>query len=428
MASIPLSVNVPQPANPLDELMRVTQVKNLLLQNQTAQLQNQEVQQDLEDVHAARLAWQSSGGDPDAYFENLRNAGVSPKFYWGQQQSILQMKKANADLDEVDLKNAAAKNDAVRGDLLSAINAPDAQKQTQWDAVLTREEQDGHIKPGTISHQYPGDDIATSFANHYALGSALAKEAIDDKTAAARAKTAQTGADRLSAEQNPNSPLYGPTPAYLNSGASGQGGQTILSNEAAQAGNVAGAQAAAKQPYELQLENVRQQIAQSQQINKDARDKIESTVLKPYEDKMSSISELNSAVDQASNGNVAAARGVLLKLMGVTNPDGTKRYNEAEASRMLSMGSVPQRVAGSVKNLLTGDNWTPEMASDIKSFADAQGNTASDNLNRGIANVNKLYNTNVGSGLRQTGGEQPVYHGGQLLGYTVDGKTISRLP
>ena len=48
-----------------------------------------------------------------------------------------------------------------------------------WDSEITKEEQAGQIKPGTVSHQYPGDDAATVFANHYALGSVLAKEAND---------------------------------------------------------------------------------------------------------------------------------------------------------------------------------------------------------------------------------------------------------
>jgi hypothetical protein len=156
----------------------------------------------------------------------------------------------------------------------------------------------------------------------------------------------------------------------------------------------------------LQLEQVRQQVAQTFQSNKNAQDKIEGTVLKPYEEKMSQITELQSALQQASKGNVTAARGVLLKLIGVTNPDGTKRYNEAEAQRLLQQGSIPQRFAGTIQNILTGDQWTPGMQKDMVSFAGAQAQAAYDNLNRGIGNVNRLYNTNVGQGLLQNSGGQ----------------------
>jgi hypothetical protein len=54
-----------------------------------------------------------------------------------------------------------------------------------------------------------------------------------------------------------------------------------------------------------------------------------------------------------------------------------------------------------VKGLLTGDQWTDKMQSDMMSFGDAQGAVARANLNRGIANVNRLYGTNVGTGLKQ---------------------------
>jgi hypothetical protein len=57
------------------------------------------------------------------------------------------------------------------------VNAPEDSKQSLWDTEVTKEEQAGTIKPGQVSHQYPGDDQATVFANHFALGSVLAKEA-----------------------------------------------------------------------------------------------------------------------------------------------------------------------------------------------------------------------------------------------------------
>ncbi len=116
---------------------------------------------------------------------------------------------------------------------------------------------------------------------------------------------------------------------------------------------------------------------------------------------MTSIAQLQSAVQQASQGNVTAARAVALKLIGVTNPDGTKRYNEAEAERLINQENVPQRIQATVKNLLTGNNWTDQMQADMLSFGDAQAAVASSNLNRGIQNVNKLYGTKVGSGLIQ---------------------------
>lgn len=409
MATIPLPALHAQPpaqSNPLEDYARIVNLKSALLAQQGQELQNQQVELASQDDQKWRNVMSSPDwdGSPDKLLKMGLKAGVGPKSYVTMQQGLMQAAKAHADLDEVSLKNEQTRNDQYRGQLLSILQAPDAQKQDLWDQAIARGEQAGELKPGTISRTYPGDDAAQTLANHFALGSTLAKEAIDNKTAEARQSQADTTAAEFAAKQNPQSPLYAPTPAATALGA--QRGdptaQAIQAWEAAQAGNVAGAQAKAKYPYELQLEQIRQQVAQQVSTNKDARDKIESTVLKPYEDKMSSIAQLRSAVQQAAQGNVTAARAVALKLIGVTNPDGTKRYNEAEANRLISQGNLPEQVKGSIKNLLTGDNWTDRMQSDMLSFGAAQGQVAADNLNRGIANVNRLYNTNVGQGLTQT--------------------------
>lgn len=419
-SSIPLpALDIRPPApppSPLDEYARVANIKNALLgqqvgqaQLQGQQMQNQQQQLALQDDQKWRSVMSSPDwdGTPEGLLKQGLKQGVGPKSYLGMQQSILEMKQKAATLTGDQLKNEAAIGDQYRGQLTSIINGPDSQKQTAWGAAVTQAEQAGHIQPGSMTHQYPGDDTAQSLANHFALGSTLAKEASEQQQAAARKQASQTGANRLAAEQNPQSPLYAPTPAAVAMG-SAPGASAIQAGQTAQAGNVAGAQAAAKQPYELQLANVRAQVQQTFQNNKDAQDKIESNVLKPYQDKMSSISELQSALTQASQGNVTAARGALLKLMGVTNPDGTRRYNEAEASRMLSQGSVPQQVAGSIQNALTGNNWTPKMIADMQQFAAGQGAVAGQSLNSGIDNVNKLYNTSVGGGLRQSPTQQPA--------------------
>jgi len=172
------------------------------------------------------------------------------------------------------------------------------------------------------------------------------------------------------------------------------------------AGQKKAAEEAGAFPYQAKLASIREQINNTFWNNKDAMSEVENKYLVPYQQKMSSINELKSAVQLASQGNVAAARGTVLKLMGVSNPDGTKRYNEAEARNMLRMGSVPQRFQGTVQDLLTGNNWTPQMAADINSYADAQGAVAQNSLNSGIDSINTLHGTKIGQGLKggATGG------------------------
>ena len=413
MSTIPLpalDVKTTGP-NPLQTYATMQNILSSQTENQTRQVQLQQAQQaqaDQQAMTAALRAW--DGKDPNDLPSLVLKNGGSANGVMMATQHLLDIRQKNAQLDEATLKNEQTRNDQERGRLLSILNAPQGQKQQLWDNEITAEEQAGRIKPGTVSHQYPGDDAATQFANYRALGSVLAKEASERLSATGSYLRGATAANEFSAKQNPQSPLYSPTPAAVSLGAQ-QGNQTmqqIQTGEATQAGNVAGAQAAARFPYESKLESIRQQVAQSTQLNKDAQDKIESTVLKPYEEKMTSIAQLQSAVQQASQGNVTAARAVALKLIGVTNPDGTKRYNEAEAERLINQGNVPQRIQSTVKNLLTGNNWTDQMQSDMLSFGDAQGQVAAGNLNRGIQNVNKLYGTNVGGGLMQnTAGKAP---------------------
>ena len=101
----------------------------------------------------------------------------------------------------------------------------------------------------------------------------------------------------------PGSPAFAPTPQALALGAS-QGSpwaSAIQTGEAQQAGAVEGQKAAAQFPYQKQLETIRQQVQMSFQTNQNAQNKIEGSVLKPYEDKMSQVAELQSALQQAAS-------------------------------------------------------------------------------------------------------------------------------
>lgn len=90
------------------------------------------------------------------------------------------MAKNDALTNQANVDTTVKQHDAYRGRLLNIVNLTDpTQKRTQWDQEITKEEQAGVIQPGTITHEYPGDDIAKSLANSFALGSTLVKEADD---------------------------------------------------------------------------------------------------------------------------------------------------------------------------------------------------------------------------------------------------------
>lgn len=197
--------------SPLDAYVRIAQLKGMFQQQQLQgaelqkfQTENQLSQLNLQDEQKWRsvMSDPSWDGTPQDLLKRGLQAGVGPKSYMTMQQGMVDFKKKMADLDEVTLKNHAAQSDEYRGRILSIVNSnasPD-QKQAMWDKEITAEEQAGTIQPGTVSRSYPGDDQATTWANHFALGSTLAKEAIENKAAEARASQAKTAADRLTLE------------------------------------------------------------------------------------------------------------------------------------------------------------------------------------------------------------------------------------
>lgn len=429
MATIPsAAAQIQQPPDPMAQVAKGLELKGMLfgLQGQQADLQklnlsNQELQMQLDGMHRLRAAQNDpewNPNDTDAALKVMQHyqvpLDVSGKVISAIGQIRLGLQQQSSD----NISNTKAAHDFFDDQLQSVKSAPLDSKQSTYESAIQNVRNYVNLLPdGMAKKQFltevgsvpPIYDALWVDRQHSQLRtlSQLTEEALKQaqtRDAAGKGRQAESEAAINEGKITPGSPAYAPTPQALALGKS-QGdpwATAIQSGEAQQAGAVEGAKASAQFPYQQQLESIRQQVSQTQQINKDAADKIEGTVLKPYEDKMSQVGELQSAIAQAAKGNVTAARGVLLKLIGVTNPDGTKRYNEAEATRLLQQGSIPQRVAGSVKNLLTGDQWTDQMKNDMMDFASAQAGVAKSNLNRGIGNVNRLYGTKVGTGLQES--------------------------
>ena len=191
-------------------------------QLQQGQIQIQQAQRAEQDQQALTKAMQQwdgkdytqipalvikNGGSANAVFSASQNI-------LGQKEKIAQLAKTDADTNSTNVKAQQDQNDQYRGRLQAVIDAPADQKQQLWDNEVTQEEQSGTIKPGSMSHTYPGDDAATALANHFALGSALAKEASEKMQAEARASTAKVSAERLAAEM-PGGALASPDKAEL---------------------------------------------------------------------------------------------------------------------------------------------------------------------------------------------------------------------
>lgn len=160
------------------------------------------------------------------------------------------------------------------------------------------------------------------------------------------------------------------------------------------AGQKAAAEASARQPYEVALKNLEAPIAAGVQNDEQAKKEAEKYT-HDYVEKMGDISDLKSAVGQASSGNVAAARIALIKLTGISMPSGSKRLSPEAMYQLEHMGSDAQKFIGSIKNALTGDNWTAGMTQDVLDFANQQAMKARTRLSMGVHTLNAVRGTKL---------------------------------
>lgn len=192
--------------------------------------------------------------------------------------------------------------------------------------------------------------------------------------------------------------------------------------EARAAAQKAGAEAQARFPYEQKLETIRQQVAQATQLNKDAQDKIESNVLKPYQEASNNLAEAFTSLDLAAQGNSAAARAAVFKLIGVAQPPGTHRITPAETAAFQSLGGVDQRVLGALQNISSGVPLTAQQIAGAKGWLNSMQVAKDKALNQSIDNVNRLYGTNVGQGLKKNNGPVAMPVGATMKVPGNDGK------
>jgi hypothetical protein len=422
---------------PLDIQEKQQQVQAQTQENQLRQIQ-------LQDQNGLHQAMIDSGGDPDKLRAAMGDPkyGISPNGQFSTVKMLNEYKQNQMALDEATRKNNIDSDSSVADRYQKISQLPPDQ---QPSAVNDLKADTDFLKSLTSrgrqeisNYQYQGPDSVKLMAHSHMTRQALDEQA--DKEASAAKAQAQAGQanvetalkqvtlDRIKSSQpgtfdsqiDQLAPLLGPDgkPGPLASfnnplkvavnGALARGDYETatkiltdgfnqigdISKETnpaviAARGQIAAATAQASENARLQFGN-----------DKDARDRIDSTVLKPYQEKMSEIGELQSAIGQAQAGNIAAARATLYKVIGVAQPQGTHRVAPTEVSGFSGMGSIPERIRGSIANALSGDPWTPQMVQDIKDFGAAQAQVAQDNLSRGIDATNTLYKTKVGEGLK----------------------------
>jgi hypothetical protein len=269
MATIPLpALQIKQQPSLVEQYQSVQNILGGRQEQQLRSLQIQQAQQDQADQKATTDAMRNWYGKDYTQLPGLvLSNGGSAKAALNVSQHIQTLRSQaseiaakDAETNSKNLDTITKQHDSYRGRLQSILDAPDEQKQSLWQQEIATEKAAGTQLPPEITDQYPGDDVARTYANHFALGSVLAKEATERTTADARAQQARTAAAQFAAKTDPSSPLYDPSAAYLakKAAAGDADAKTILAQQAKQAGAKAGAEAAAKFPWEQKLEQMRQ--------------------------------------------------------------------------------------------------------------------------------------------------------------------------
>jgi hypothetical protein len=425
MGSIPLpALDIrTQPTDPLEQLGRVQQLRTMAQQQQMQQqqmqyqqqlqpLQLQQEQQNValsqqkvKDVQAGQAAYNEWDGKDYNDFARLiikhggsvGSANEVAMYGLQRQKELTDIAKSQSEADKNNQEVQKNNYDKLAGRITALNDLPDDQigqgvmslasdalrDKTMDQAHWQQAQQIANLPPAQIRQTLP--NIAKWYQSESQQIENAQKQAATEKT---RAETPGAAAEsKLKQAQQTAYATWQADPRNQGKGYDDYQAETK--------GQIAGTEARARMPYEIAVSNARQAVENQFWNRKDAATRVETQVLKPYEDKMKTVSELNSTLDLAEQGNVAASRAVLLKMIGVSNPDGTKRYNSAEAERLARQGNIPEQFKGAFLNALTGNQWTPKMISDMRDYSDSIANDASRSANYNVDITNRIHGTSV---------------------------------
>jgi hypothetical protein len=439
MASIPLpALAIKEPPSPLETYSKIIGLESMKLQQQGEQQQQQIQGSQLKDIDAGRAMLAEMASVPSGtqitpeyiqklggkYGASLNAVNALQNGMLAVQQHVSEIAKNDAATKASNLETVTKQHDAARGQLMSIINGPQADKQTNWAKEIASAEQSGTIPRGQFSNVYPGDEAAQALADHMALGSVLAKETTEKMSATGSYLRGATAANDFAAKQNPQSPLYSPTPAAVSLGAQ-QGNstmQSIQSGQAAQAGNVAGAEAKAKLPYEVEARRqgaiAQVQAQASQYAGNSALAKVQphlvpaavadaTKVAQEYADAAAAADDMKTFIDLARAGNkIAYAYSPTEGVLTLNTARGVKRVNMPEIASYGGAGSAFDNVMGFLGKKATGASIPADVLNDMESLHGAIASNAQTKYQNKLAVINQNYGSNFTPVQMQSAGGQ----------------------
>ncbi len=201
--SIPLvalqGVVPPPQESPVETYGKVLQIKSLQMQQQAQQLQLEEAKRQQQDQETFRQAFMEAGGDFSKAIQLATSRGVSPTTTEKLLQAHAERVRNVALATETELKNMGASIDVTARSLKAVKDSPVEFRPKIYAQQRYALGQAG-VDVSQLPPTYPGDDHLPIFDASIGMSSALLKEGLDARRAAAGEKQAQTAEQRLTVE------------------------------------------------------------------------------------------------------------------------------------------------------------------------------------------------------------------------------------
>ena len=433
MGSFP-ALSIRPPENPLDMYARVFQIKHLQQASQAQDIQNRMLQETYADDQRLRSVF-AQGADhpewqPEDYMRAAQEQSVGPQGMAWLRQTAIQSQQALSSLGQEQLKVLDGVNSKLQGYTQDVLEAPAEEKlQTQQRSkaqaislVTSTQGLNPYIRKELMAEignipddQYVGDDAMALFMGRHNLSATLAERALKQaQTSEAGGKAAQSFAEaqKIQGAATPGSPFYSPTPAYLagQAQAGNVGAQQTQAGLAAQAGAVAGAEAKAKLPYEIEARRAAAEAQVQAQTRmyagNSALAKVPPHLVAPatadatkvaqeYADATSAADDMRKFIAEARAGNkIAYAYSPTEGVLTLNTARGVKRVNMPEIHSYAGAGSAWDRVTGFLGKQASGASIPADVLNDMEALHTAIASNAQTKYTNKLKSINQNYGSN----------------------------------
>lgn len=256
MASVPLSVLIPDPNEPLRMAQGLTGIQGqqqaialnkalapgqIQQQQQALQqgqqqlaggaMENQQKQLALQDQQAMTKALQEwDGKDPNELPGLILRHGGSATAVFGAKNQLLQQQTALTKLQSDQLANQASINDVIAGHFEAIKGATD--KESAYQTAVSDLEQKGLMKPGQAPPQYPGDAQLDLLEKNFIGQKALVEQEVKNREAANKKQELDIEQQKIG-NTLPGGPLENPEQKYLRLQTAAKTGQPVSDTDKA---------------------------------------------------------------------------------------------------------------------------------------------------------------------------------------------------